>query len=203
MLHKVNVVTADQDMEPTLCTNGNACGRITPFICRFPRLERVFLGGLRSDDDEPSRNPIQSFIDIPFDWLAEESDAGASRRDGEIARGVIRSLSGAYRCGALSSKVWVAGPSCPRSERTFFSFALGDTCETCIDACKSFPIASVLDFENRGSSQTLRESDVGGDFSICGVDVCLTRRAIEDIIAKRPGGKELLYSKKRLFQLLG
>ena len=205
MLQTVDLTVAGGDEEQTLGTNDDACGRIVPFICRFPRLERVFLGGLSPNPNSARgrRRPILSFIDIPFGWLDDEE---ADRRDSEIARGLIRSLSGAYRCGALSSNVWVAGPSCPRSQRSssvrfFFLDDADDTCQACIEACKSFPLASVLDFENRGSSR--KSMSNGDDFFICGLDVCLSREAIEKIISERPGGKAALFSKDRLLQLLG
>jgi hypothetical protein len=148
------------------------------------------------------RRPILSFIDIPFGWLAEEErDAPVGRRDAEIARGLIRSLSGAYRSGALSTKVCVFGPSCPRSEPSFFQVFLDDSCEACIDACKSFPLASVVDFESRGSSEV--STSTVDDYLICGLDVCLSRTKIQKIVADRPGGKAVLFSEERLLQLLG
>lgn len=193
------------DEETTIGTNADACGRIVPFICRFPRLERVFLGALNANPETTRfrRRPILSFIDIRYDWLGEHE--AADRRESEIAKGLVRQLSGAYRCGALSSGVWVAGPSCPSSRRPSVRFPFFDdadnTCQVCTEACKSFPLASVLDFENKGSSR--RSMSCGDDFFICGLDVCLSREAIEKIILERPGGKAALFSKDRLLQLLG
>ena len=71
-------------------------------------------------------------------------------------------------------------------------------CATCIRACNSHPLKTVVEFESRGSS-----SNSGRSGRSHGLDVCLERAQIESIIESRPGGKALLRSNKRLLRLLG
>ncbi|KAL3810599.1 hypothetical protein ACHAXA_002463 [Cyclostephanos tholiformis] len=111
---------------------------------------------------------------------------------------LIDAFSGAFRARALSTKLLVLGLRCPRS---FVGSNLfhESTCETCITACRSFPLDSVIDFECEGSSCRSRSGGL-----LYGLDVCLRRDAIEDIVIReRAGGRDMLYSVARFLCLLG
>ena len=83
------------------------------------------------------------------------------------------------------------------------------SCRTCINACKSFPLESVANkFENEGSSNrhvlgNWRFLQHSYSEQLYSLDVCLTVDQIEDIITKRSGGREMLYSESRFLSLLG
>ena len=112
---------------------------------------------------------------------------------------------------AVKKNLWVLGLRCPDSHRGVNMFNVASSCPTCIKACKSFPIDSVLNFEQGASSEwhltTTSNSNLRRDPNfteqLYSLDVCVTLDQIEDIVSKRPGGKELLYSKERFLNLLG
>ena len=164
--------------------------RAVPFLCNFPRLERVFLGRLN-----PSNGEVEGFV--PTRHTLDE--------DNEYMDALINAFSGAFRSGALSRNLWVLGLRCPRSSR--FTNMFGDsTCLVCHNACKSFPLESVADFECEGSSNKHRHGNPPDHYSeqLYSLDVCLAREEIDGIIIrKRPGGRDLLYSEARFFSLLG
>ena len=119
--------------------------------------------------------------------------------DRERMTSIIDAFSGAFRARALSDKLLVLGLRCPRScgESNLFSES---TCRSCRMACRSFPLDSVVDFECEGSS-VYRYRPEG---LLYGLDVCLRRDAIEEIIiTERAGGRDMLHSVSRFLSLLG
>eukprot|EP00562_Extubocellulus_spinifer_P035389 CAMPEP_0178697120 /NCGR_PEP_ID=MMETSP0699-20121125/9782_1 /TAXON_ID=265572 /ORGANISM="Extubocellulus spinifer, Strain CCMP396" /LENGTH=449 /DNA_ID=CAMNT_0020342989 /DNA_START=103 /DNA_END=1449 /DNA_ORIENTATION=+ len=199
---------ADPDDGPLkpLTVDGDSAGRIVPFLCRFPKLERAFLGGQITGYD-----PV-GFVSDLIDYDRDD-EQGTSTSAGSLAlmNHIITAVSGAYRCGALSEKVWISGLSCPRTgvqERRRMQALItlgmidpdqGEKCPVCIQACRSFPVQSVIDFECEGSSTAAYAQQSG---RICSLDVCLPRDVVETIIAQRPGGKDFLSSPNRILQLL-
>ena len=111
---------------------------------------------------------------------------------------------------AVKKNLWVLGLRCPDSHRGVNMFNVASSCPTCIKACQSFTIDSVLNFEQGGSSEwhlNLRHFNLrsrGPNFTeqLYSLDVCVTLDQIEDIVIKR-GGKKLLHSKERFLSLLG
>jgi len=178
--------------------------RALPFLCSFSsRLERVFLGGRRPNHGQ-TRNIglVEGYKTCRF---SHEDDIKMSN--------FIDSFSGAFRAGALPPNLWIAGLSCCKS-------SIGrniNNCKVCRNACKSFPLRSVVDFEDalvikkryRFEENQFGEDIIGFgsanlfDEVIFGLNVCLERTQIEEIIMGRLGGKDLLHSKARLMTLLG
>lgn len=119
----------------------------------------------------------------------------------------IDSFSGAFRAGALPENLWIAGLSCCKRR--------GNICKVCLNACQSFPLKSVVDFENAlviKKRYRLEENRFDEDISwpvqvfdevIFGLNICLERTDIEEIVMKRLGGKDFLHSKGRFMTLLG
>jgi len=120
---------------------------------------------------------------------------------------------------AVEKNVWVLGLRCPDSHHGINMFNIPSSCPTCIKACKSFPIDSVLNFEQGGNSErhmngrppqryTTNRMELMYGFKnyfteeLSSLDVCLTLDQIEDIVSKRPGGNELMHSKERFLSLL-
>lgn len=186
--------------------------RAVPFLSSFPRLERAFLGGTLPDEAGGS---------------AEGYDPALCPGEGndEVMAALIRALSGAFRAGALSEKLHVMGLRCPRSgseddDNGAMNRFLGEElpCPACIEACRSFPLGEVVDFEcndrggaaasYRGSRAVAvrfgynRYGHCGTDL-LRGLDVCLGKDRVEEIVRERKGGEELLASEARLFELLG
>ena len=89
-------------------------------------------------------------------------------------------ISGAFRCGVLSKQIVISGLCCPdlNDQR-----GAPGPCETCVKACNSFPLKSVVTFECEGSS--IKSARLG---RLCSLDVCLERARIESIIESRPDG---------------
>ena len=121
-----------------------------------------------------------------------------------------------YFFSTVNNNLWVLGLRCPKSYRVIEMFRTDSTCKTCINACKSFPLEIVANFECEASSsrhvvrylmQLVRRGRHKG-FScyseqLYSLDVCLSVDQIEDIITKRSGGREMLYSESRFLSLLG
>lgn len=179
--------------------------RAVPFLCSFPRLERVFLGGLDEWTDD-SRRPTPSGR-LVISFMPHLFENTGTHSNWKRMTALIDAFSGAFRAGALSNKLWVAGLRCPysNSRRNLFD---GDRipCLNCSNACKSWPLDVAIDFEHEGRMED-RERKYGRTAMysdhIYGLDVCLTGDQIETIIKSRPGGRELLYSQERLMTLLG
>jgi hypothetical protein len=161
--------------------------RVVPFISKFYKLERVIFRGQGEDGEVLKRFSIANAyffdddLDTPFDRM--------------IA--LIDSISGAFRCGALPKKLKVLGLCCPKVKEAAQTIE-PSSCETCLRACKSFPLESVLHFESQQSSTALAISGRMHE-----LDVCLNKSTIESVIESRPGGHELLCSDQRLLRLLG
>lgn len=183
--------------------------RALPFLCSFSsRLERVFLGGRR-----PNHGQVRN-IEVRNIGLVEgyKTERFLNEDDLKMSN-FIDSFSGAFRAGALPDNLWIAGLSC--CNRTRREMDVNDYCKVCEKACKSFPLRSVVDFENTRvikNRYRLEENryDEDGmppinvfDEVIFGLNVCLERTQIEEIIMGRNGGKDLLQSKERLMTLLG
>ncbi|KAL9187025.1 hypothetical protein ACHAXT_010745 [Thalassiosira profunda] len=166
--------------------------RAVPFLCggNFVRLERVFLGG---------RLPSGGVAGVVPPLASNDEDC-------EKMNTLINSVSAAYRTGSLATNVWVSGLCCPRSD-PYSNLHRESSCLVCNAACRSFPLESVIDFECEGSSaqKYLKGSSPPPDHvteQIYALDVCLKRERIEEIVKER-GGRDLLHSEERLYQLLG
>ena len=198
MLQRTSPPPVPDDEPPRpYALNEDAAGRIVPFLCRFPRLERAFLGGLCRHDGG-SIGFVSELIETEWN---DQQDSQA------ITDQIITSLSGAYRSGALSQKAWISGPRCNRRrgdrQRMLNMFFGADDderkCPVCVQACQSFPLASVLDFDHKGSSAKWYTELPG---AMCSLDVCLSKEEVEAIVMQRLGGKDLLTSPDRILQLL-
>mmetsp|Transcript_15584 Transcript_15584/g.24183 ORF Transcript_15584/g.24183 Transcript_15584/m.24183 type:complete len:434 (-) Transcript_15584:71-1372(-) len=173
--------------------NEDTLTRALPFLCSFSsRLERVFLGGRRPNHGQVLNvGRVEGYKSNRF---SDEDDIKMSN--------LIDSFSGAFRAGALPDNLWIAGLSCSRRRNT-----LEYTCKVCQNACKSFPLRSVVDFEDKlvihRRYHSFGASNDVFDEVIFGLNVCLRRTQIEEIVMGRPGGKDLLQSKERFMTLLG
>jgi hypothetical protein len=178
----------DDDEGLTTQVDADTAVRAVPFLCHFPKLERVFLGGRRPN------GRVEGFI-CSGDIMDE---------DRERMTTLIDAFSGAFRARALANNLWVLGLRCPRSSRTTNMFS-DSTCLTCRAACRSFPLESVADFECEGSScKNLTRHSFYYSEKLYSLDVCLRREKIEEIIVKeRLGGRDSLYSEARFLSLLG
>ena len=163
--------------------------RVIPFLCHFgPKLERVFLGGQRTNG-----GLVEGYV--PAQHTLDE--------DSERMKTLINAFSGAFRSGALSRNTWVLGLHCPNSSR-FRNMFMESSCLVCHNACNSFPLETVINFECEGSS--LKYHNFLRPYypdQIYGLDVCLNREQIESIVKERPGGRDMLYSETRFMSLLG
>jgi len=161
--------------------------RAIPFISKFSKLERVIFRGQGEDGEVLKRFAIANayFFDDDFDTPTDRMIT------------LIDSISGAFRCVALPKKLKIIGLCCPKV-REAAETEHPSSCETCLRACKSFPLESVLHFESRQSSTSHAYSG-----RLHELDVCLNKSEIESVIESRPGGHELLRSDERLLRLLG
>ena len=176
------------------CVDDDTATRVVPFLCHFPKLERVFVGGLHPHNGRVVTNGSIRGRDSIFDTH--------TTGDTELISNLINAFSGAFKAGALNDKLWVLGLKCPQSTHHFNLFRDDmNQCKTCINACMSFPLDAVVNhFECEGSSSY---GTWLGDESLNGFDACLTIDQIEDIIINKRGGRELLYGKSRILALLG
>ena len=106
--------------------------RTIPFISKFSKLERMIFRGQGEDGEVLKRFAIANAY-----FFADDLDTPTDRM---IT--ILDSISGAFRCGALPKKLKVLGLCCPNVGRV--SFQHPSSCETCLRACKSFPLESVL-----------------------------------------------------------
>ena len=167
--------------------NEDTLARALPFLCRFTScLERVFLGGRRPNyGQDPNNGQVEGYKTDRF-----------TREDDLKMKNFIDLFSGAFRAGALPNNLWIAGLSCCNTLTT--------SCKVCRNACESFPLGSVVDFENIDVIRKRHRKKANlFDEDICGLTVCLERTQIEEIIMERRGGKDLLLSKERFMTLLG
>ena len=167
--------------------NEDTLTRALPFLCRFTScLERVFLGGRRPNyGQEPNNGQVEGYKTDRF-----------TREDDRKMKNFIDLFSGAFRAGALPTNLWIAGLSCCNTLTT--------SCKVCRNACESFPLMSVVDFENIDVIKKRHRKKANlFDEDIFGLTVCLERTQIEEIIMERRGGKDLLLSKERFMTLLG
>jgi len=158
---------------------------IVPFLSQFNSLEHVHFGV----KDAEGRNIDGTTITGDQFWEGEETYPNEGARESML--GFLDLLSGAFRSGALRKNLKVSGLCCPDSNNP-----RSNNCETCLRACKRFPLNLVASFDCEGSS-----IDVPGKRHV--LDVCLERAQIESIIESRPNGHELLTSDQRLVRLLG
>ncbi|KAL9178956.1 LOW QUALITY PROTEIN: hypothetical protein ACHAXT_011929 [Thalassiosira profunda] len=162
--------------------------RAVPFLSKFDALESVHFGGKDEDGQD-----VEGFA--PVNLYFFEGDDGYPREgERESMLAFIDQISGAYQCGALPTHLRISGLCCPDSATGNYS----RDCESCMRACKSFPLESVCRFEVRGSSSPSARSG-----RQCGLDVCIERAQIESVIESRPGGRDLLRTTDRLLYLLG
>ena len=164
--------------------------RILPFLAKFNQLELVHFGCKDNEGD------VFDTFSPTYETFFEGDERYPYEGERERMLAFVDMLSGGYRCGSLPKSLKISGLCCPDASN--ITGLRGDNCRTCTRACNSFPLQSVVEFESRGSSDSTADSG-----RMFGLDVCLERAKIEDIIERRPGGKELLHSHKRLLQLLG
>ena len=164
---------------------------IVPFLSRFnSSLERVHFG-MKNEDGKG----VEGVSPVECHFF-EGDDAYPYEGDRDRLKSCLDLMSAAYKCGSIPQNLYVSGLCCPdATNRNGFR---GSNCQICTRACKRFPLASVAEFECRGSSTNNAQS-----LRMFGLDVCLERAQVESIIESRPGGKDLLCSEKRLFHLLG
>eukprot|EP00956_Cyclotella_meneghiniana_P006334 scaffold8311_cov63-Cyclotella_meneghiniana.AAC.4 len=176
--------------------------RSVPFLSMMmmglPKLERVFFGGVSndqaqvfdgddsdedSDDDERGgENKLVPYVDYPDrDFIFQDEQP--------LMTGLIDSMAGAFKVGALSPNLIIKGLRCLNDGN--------EECQACRHACESFPLESVACFECRGSSKDQIKS--GRSFDL---DVCLKREEVEKIFLSRNGSIASLYSKDRLLRIL-
>lgn len=161
--------------------------RTVPFLSRFTSLEVVHFGW----KNEAGGTLMKDFASADC-YFGEGQAEYPNEGNRERLLAFLDNLSGAFTCGALPKQLKISGLTCPwLNEGTI-------NCETCLRACKEFPVQSVAEFECRRSSTNQALS--GRMYSL---DVCLDRAKIDSIVESRPGGKELLHSKDRLLRLLG
>ena len=131
--------------------------RVVPFISKFYKLERVIFRGRGEDGEVIKRfsianaNFFDDDIDTPFERM--------------IA--LIDSISGAFCCGALPKNLKVLGLCCPKVKDASQTMEHPNSCETCLRACKSFPLESVLHFDSRQSSAALAISGRLHELDVC------------------------------------
>jgi hypothetical protein len=159
--------------------------RVIPFLSRFDKLKRVVFCGDGEDD-------VFAIADGIF-----EDEGGGYPHEGAKDKMLlfVDSICSAFCCGALPNNLKVMGLCCPKVRD---ATQHQSSCETCLRACKSFPLESVLHFESRRSSTIHAYSG-----RLHEQVVCLNKSTIESIIESRPGGHELLRSDQRLLPLLG
>lgn len=120
--------------------------RVTTFLSNnFANLERVFIGWTRYGDLLP-------YMRLHNVKRSADNKSNMSR--------LIESFSTGFRSRALSPTLSIRGLSCLRSQ----SFPQND-CQVCRRACESFPLATVANFECRGTSPY-------------DLDVCLERETV-------------------------
>ena len=164
--------------------------RVVPFLSRFAKLNRVVFGGKTEDG-----NYIDGFSPVS-EYMFEGDDRYPDEGERECMLAFLDLISGGFQCGALPKHLEISGLCCP--DATNRQGMRTNNCETCLRACKNFPLKSVVNFECRGSSSSNARSG-----RMYGLDVCLERAQIESIIESRQGGHELLRSEDRLLRLLG
>ena len=162
--------------------------RTVPFLSRFANLDRVYFWG--KDADGNIKASARSFY-----WY-EPDDVYPHECARDSVKAFLDMVSGGYSCGALHKDLIISGLCCPDASTSHG--VRGDSCETCIRACKQLPLESVVAFDCRGTS-----SSNGMSGRLHCLDVCVERAKLESIIESRPGGSELLRSNGRLLRLLG
>lgn len=182
-------VTYDDDIKD-ICLDFETKNRAVHFLSRFDKLERVFFG-VKNEAGQVEDN---FSLANGYFYEGDETYPYEGSRDRMLA--FIDSISGAYRCGALPKLLRISGLCCP--DTTNLGGHRGTECDTCLRACKNFPVEAVLCFDCRGSSISNARSGRSHE-----LDVCLERAQVESIIESRPGGHELLRSSERLLRLLG
>jgi len=171
------------DLETKIC--------VVPFLSRFPLLEKVRFGGKKDDGTD-----IEGFIlasECYNDWQVEDIYPNEGARESMLS--FLDLISGAYKCGSLSKRLKLSGLCCPNE---YYGSRNSSSCQTCLRACKSFPLEQVVEFECRRSS-----IDNGLSGRMYGLDVCLDRAKIDSIVESRSGGKKSLLSEDRLLRHLG
>ena len=142
---------------------------IVPFLSQFHSLEYVHFG-----------DNIGFKIDGGYFWEEGGGYPDVGSRESMLSFHDL--LSGAFKSGALSKNLKVSGLCCP--DAADHHGLRSSNCESCLRACKRFPLDVVASFDCEGSS-----IDVPGKRHV--LDVCLRRAQIESIIESRPNGHEL------------
>ena len=161
--------------------------RVMPFISRFDQLRTVSFWG--KDDEGAIKAAVEGY------FYEGDGDSYPDEAPRPSMLAFLDMISGGYICGILPKHLKLSGLCCPDARG---SMGRNNNCETCLRACKSFPLNSVAEFDCRGSS-----ASNGRAGRMYGLDVCLEKATLESIIENRSGGKKLLQSKDRLLRLLG
>ena len=152
--------------------------RFMAFLLQFNKLNKVFFGGR---DSSGGITTLQKLLEDTI--LSEASE--------DLIKRMIDQISEGYSSRYFSNSMRVFGLTCLYSQ----------DCQSCVHACKTWPLEHVLNFEYEGSSE---ESDDKFTYNRrCGLDVCISRIQVESVLRQRPGGNDLLCSETRLFHLLG
>lgn len=170
----------DGDGEEDLTVDFGTRMRAMPFLCRFSKLKQVFFGGRLSSGEV-----------IGFDR------GHISRSLRKRVDTLVDSMSEAYQSRLLPGDLCLLGLRCLRtSHRSGTS-----KCLSCQRACNKWPLETVINFSNQGSSRDLGEPFVSNrSYSL---DVCLTNEQINTIIETRSSGHILQSSEARFLALLG
>jgi hypothetical protein len=163
--------------------------RVVPFLSRFDKLERAIFWG-QGEDGEVIKKLMIADANL---WCFNGGNKYPHEASRDKMLSFIDNISGSFCFGLLPNKLKILGLCCPN-----VGMRHANSCETCLRACRSFPLESVLHFESRQSSITHAYSDRMHE-----LDVCLNISTIESVIESRPGGPELLCSDQRLLRLLG
>ena len=158
--------------------------RTVPFLSRFDKLKMVHFG-VKKENGEivEGFSPVNGFnffedgeIDYPNEPVRDRMKA------------FLDHISGAFSIGALPKHLVMSGLCCPDAHGYHGRNRRSNNCETCLRACRSFPLKSVVEFECRGSSSTAFGHRIRRTH---GLDVCIERAQIESIIESRPGGERI------------
>ena len=135
--------------------------RVIPFLSKFDSLERVVFGA----KDENNGKDMAHFA-LANAYFFEGDGGYPNEGPRDSLKAFLDNISGALSCGALPQHMKFSGLCCPDASNSH-SYR-GDRCETCIRACKQFPLESVVEFECRGSSCSNAWSG-----RMYGLDVCV------------------------------
>lgn len=123
---------------------------VVPFLSRFDKLERVIFRGKGEDGNE-----LESFYPAGARFSGRGMLGYPRGTPRERMLSLLDNLSSAFHCGAMPRNLEISGLCCPNCRISHRGAR--NSCETCLRACKHFPLQSVLSFECRGSSLAMQD----------------------------------------------